>query len=466
MVKLPSVQQLEAKLLDGILQQRNIKASDVEDSLRKAQRIIDPTLGIVKQLQEVPPYPGEPAFFQYIATLSNIDRVLDCPAFAEVGAGASIYPREAKMKALGEALERYCSCIRFDDELVYANFEELRQTALDPEALPVCSAREYSNPRNQLAKPRRDTKTFWSSCYSLTERHRLLVPANFVYLSHRYSSRKDMTWMPISTGLACGETPHEALLSGLCEVIERDAFMIMWLHQLSVPRIDLVGLKDRHFRERIDRLEKAGLEAFFFNITTEVQVPSILLLLLSKDRTIPVLTVTTAAHPNPRQAVIKVIDEAVATRNFCLAKLRQGYRPRVTVNNPAEITQLEDHLFAYIHPDTLATFDFLFKHSTVVSLDQLRDFSHVDLSTTLREILASLRKWNLEVIAADITTDDVREVGFTVLRVLVPQMVPLSQDHNIRFLGVKRLYDAPKRMGYGSRTRQESALTGLPHPFA
>jgi ribosomal protein S12 methylthiotransferase accessory factor len=74
--------------------------------------------------------------------------------------------------------------------------------------------------------------------------------------------------------------------------------------------------------------------------------------------------------------------------------------------------------------------------------------------------------WDMEVIAADLTTPDIREAGFTVVRVLIPQLQPLSQNHNIRFLGTKRLYEVPLRMGYMTKRRDETEITNLPHPFA
>jgi ribosomal protein S12 methylthiotransferase accessory factor len=72
----------------------------------------------------------------------------------------------------------------------------------------------------------------------------------------------------------------------------------------------------------------------------------------------------------------------------------------------------------------------------------------------------------MEIVVAEVTTRDIKEAGFTVVRVLVPQLQPLSQDHNIRFLGSQRLYEVPKRMGFAAKRRNESQITDLPHPFA
>jgi ribosomal protein S12 methylthiotransferase accessory factor len=43
----------------------------------------------------------------------------------------------------------------------------------------------------------------------------------------------------ISTGQAAAASTEAALLGGLCEVIERDAFSIAWLNRLSMPEVQI-----------------------------------------------------------------------------------------------------------------------------------------------------------------------------------------------------------------------------------
>ena len=38
--------------------------------------------------------------------------------------------------------------------------------------------------------------------------------------------------------MACGATLEEAILSGLLELVERDAFLIAWYNRLSLPLVD------------------------------------------------------------------------------------------------------------------------------------------------------------------------------------------------------------------------------------
>ena len=250
-------------MFNQIFQEDYLPPSSLEKCLEMAEQLVDLRLGIVKSVFEIPSYPGEPSFHEYVAVLSNIERVFDCPEFSSKAAGTSICWKEAKMRALGEAIERYCAFLRFEDELIFASSEELGENALDLNDLPQCSEKEFANPRNYLMKPRRDVKMQWCVGYSLIKRRELLVPANLVYLAQRHSTREEIISLPISTGLACGATTLEAFLTGLCEVVERDAFTVLWYHQLPVPKIDVTQINDEKIRERLKRLEKAELEPFF-----------------------------------------------------------------------------------------------------------------------------------------------------------------------------------------------------------
>ena len=69
-----------------------------------------------------------------------------------------------------------------------------------------------------------------------------------------------------------------------------------------------------------------------------------------------------------------------------------------------------------------------------------------------------------EVIAVDITTDEARQVGMHVVKVLVPEAMPLSFVHNARYLNTRRLYDVPRIMG--RRVHDEAHLNHELQPFA
>ena len=66
----------------------------------------------------------------------------------------------------------------------------------------------------------------------------------------------------------------------------------------------------------------------------------------------------------------------------------------------------------------------------------------------------------LSVLWADLTAPDVADLGF-VVRVVAPELVPLSPDDRIRWLGTARLLGRARLV---DATR--AAFTPYPHPFA
>ena len=78
-----------------------------------------------------------------------------------------------------------------------------------------------------------------------------------------------------SSGAACGETSAVTTERGLCELLERDAFMIVWTARLSMPLLDwkaepaLVALDRRFFAA-------TGLAYAAVDLSAFHEVPSVL----------------------------------------------------------------------------------------------------------------------------------------------------------------------------------------------
>jgi ribosomal protein S12 methylthiotransferase accessory factor len=88
-----------------------------------------------------------------------------------------------------------------------------------------------------------------------------------------------------------------------------------------------------------------------------------------------------------------------------------------------------------------------------------------DPESDLRKVLSILDKRGFDVLVVDLTTPDVRELGLHVVRVLIPGLQPLHGDHCYPFLGGKRLYEVPCRLGLRNNPLREDKVFKLPHPF-
>jgi len=87
-----------------------------------------------------------------------------------------------------------------------------------------------------------------------------------------------------------------------------------------------------------------------------------------------------------------------------------------------------------------------------------------DEPSRLRLLIDRLKAIGTDAIVVDITTDEVRDAGLWVVRVVTPGLLPMSTIHRARFLGHSRLYAYPEWAGFG--TRVESDVNPAPQPFA
>jgi ribosomal protein S12 methylthiotransferase accessory factor len=444
------------------LQSRGSSPS-LENAIIDARQLVDRRLGIVRTLHRLTNRPGEPAFPHYAAELARIDRVISAPGFSPHAGGSALDPRVAEMRALGEAIERYCAFYRPDAPTRHASFDELGVPALDPMTLPRCSPAEYAAHDNALRPPSRDMSLDWTHGYSFASRHACLLPADLVYLTSRRGPTGEVMSHPISTGLAAGRSLAEATVSGLCEVIERDALTLVWYNQLPVPLVAMESVDSVALSRRLALLADARLEITVCSLTLDVPVAVIMVILKSRDLTKPAVTVATACHAEPLAALLKAIDEAVATRAFLLSRILAGAR---VPEAPRDVVSLEDHALFYAEPETVRHFAFLFESSTQRRLDDLPSLPTDSPGSTLTAIVDALATSGFHAYAADITTSDVRGVGFAVVRALVPGLEPLSISHRVRYLGRARSFTVAKDLGYDTRTRTAADITTLPHPFA
>jgi ribosomal protein S12 methylthiotransferase accessory factor len=70
----------------------------------------------------------------------------------------------------------------------------------------------------------------------------------------------------------------------------------------------------------------------------------------------------------------------------------------------------------------------------------------------------------MDAVAVDLTTDELRDAGLRVVRVVVPQLMPISFTHRARYLGTPRLSAYVARRTGAPFT--EADVNPAPLPFA
>ncbi len=384
---------------------------DLEASLERAERALDPRVGAVAEVGEAESFPAP----YYLATLSDTTGVSDAAA-AENAAGVSADWNAAFMKALGEGLERYCAGVYRTASFRRAPAADL-DGAVDPESfVPPVAA---DPPRWIRGEDLHDGSAAW-------------LPAGRVVFPPPASS----DWGGITTGLGLGNGGADALLSGLSEVIERDAAMLSWY-----STVDPLGLSvdDEGYAELVGRARAVDLDVSAVLLTQDVDVPVV------------AAAVERSAWPRFAAGSSAALDVAAAARG-ALAEALQNWM-ELRGMGPDDAAS-EGAIGEYAtEPGPASSF---FDPDTTVPAASVGPSSPPTGAAALDATLDRLADAALEAYAVRLTTRDVEVLGFEAVRVLVPRAQPL-------FTGEPtfgdRAREVPASMGY------EPRLDRAHHPF-
>jgi ribosomal protein S12 methylthiotransferase accessory factor len=427
--------------------------------------LVDAKVGIIQRVEELPIDDDDPDFFHYYSKACDTSRFTAMSNFSENG-GASTDRHVAIAKAMGEAVERYCSAIYDPAQFEFASFPTLTGRAVPPTLLSMYRADQFSWPGFAWQPFPIDTPVHWTRGVSLRTGEDIWIPASAVYVPFHYrgATKSAFVLQPISTGMACGASFEDAALSALCEVVERDAFTITWQARLSRPRMDYCTLPESSL-DRIARFAAVGIDVKLMDITTDLGVPSIMSIAVTDATTSPAVALAAATDPCPERALRKSLEELAHTRKY--AKQLMTYMPPVEVDPEsryAAVKDQRDHLLFYCPQSARRFAEFAWASPEITPYSKLPNLSSGVAAAELQAVVDNLAAANLEPVAVELTTPDIAALGLQVVRVVVPGAHPLYMGHINRALGVPRLYEVPQRLGYPGLSPEDDD-NPAPHPF-
>jgi ribosomal protein S12 methylthiotransferase accessory factor len=207
-----------------------------------------------------------------------------------------------------------------------ARFADLHQEAVDPAALPAAPGSPY---RPDLPLP-------WVTGTDLTDDRPVLVPFDVVHTDWTLPPGwADGCFPADSNGLASGNTVAEAILSGLCELVERDAAALWGLRDDQPDRrIDPLTLANPVITELVARFAAAGVAVALWDLTADTRVPVVLCHAVEAEpspfRPLPAAG-GLGCHPDPAVAAVRALTEAAQSRLITIAGARDDlYRREYT----------------------------------------------------------------------------------------------------------------------------------------
>lgn len=436
---------------------------EIIETLRRAITLIDKNKGPITGLYKNPRYNDEPLLFQYTTTIKITSDVIGRKETSEDLAGGMSFSKEkAVLKALGEGIERYCLALPDKNKLIYASVEQVKDSGMDLSTIVSFSKKQLLKKDFGWFSFNKHKQLSWVKGYSLTQMQKLLIPAQLVYVPF-HPRNESLIRFPISTGAAAGTALLETILRGIYEVVERDAFVIFYLNKLTPPLLDLSSSRNVFFFNIFKAFKRYKLELFVFNITTDLSINSIMAIIVDRTGIGPAISVGLKASYDIQSAIIGAIEEAQHVRSWIRDEMLKNTSD--LDNKPDFDQDIIKRGLLWSKVNMIKQLNFFLESKKIINVDELISLKSIESRILLKNLLKEFNSKGLEVLFVDITTPEIRKIGFYIVKVIIPRLQPLYLNEEFKYLGGARLYKIPEILGYKNTPLREQELNQIPHPF-
>jgi ribosomal protein S12 methylthiotransferase accessory factor len=438
-------------------------------------RVMDEETGIIRFLSIAPVQSGEPPLFVGMAEMVDAHKLsprrlshkswqrrartsqtklgeLDIAVGTIYASGAGVNREVALWSTVGEALERYAMNVHVPGIDVVATEAELPATPIDVSTLILFNDDQYSRPDFPFSRYAPNVRRYWTPAVNLVDGKPTFVPTELVAANY-FSGDVPVLDTSYSTGCAAGPTYARALFSGLCEVVERDAFMFYWLTATPPPRLDIVALRSHLPQSLHVLLDFPNLDIALRWLRTDAPLPTVGCFI--RPRNARGFACGASSNADWRVAVEKALIEAFHTLNWTVDLERQAGDPVAAEN----IKDFVHHVMYYLDPAHHAAADFLVRDDVRDGTAEfLREYDSIpDFRTAVQGLCAR----GYKPVAVDRTFDDLESVEIRVAHVFVPGLQPLHVGCGFEHRDRRRLERLADFLGVSMPTH----LNLTPHPF-
>lgn len=434
------------------------------ERLRKATaQLIDDQVGVIRTVWEFPRESGAPPFFHFYAEASNTRAFTRQKNFETTG-GVSTERSTAMAKAIGEAVERYCSAIYDVQDFPLVSYDAAPFRCIAPSEFALYSREQYRQDGFPYVPFDNSTRVRWTAAMDAGTGEAWHVPAAAVYMPYFFdeSHGESSICQRMSTGLACHCSFTEGAISAICEVIERDAFTITWQAKLGMPQIRIDSLSGPS-RDLVARFEVTGSSVTLLNLAMDHGIPTILSVLRSNVSAAPALVFAASSSLSPEQAVRKSLEELAHTRRLA-QQIKTALPAFLDTPGFENVKTQTDHVRVYCDHSNVPLADFIFTSRERMDFAELQNLDTYDTQENLDVLIERIRATKHRVLLVDVTTPDIAETGLSVVRAVIPGFHPLYIGHRLRALGGLRLWQVPQKLGHKGLEREDGDNTA-PHPF-
>lgn len=260
------------------------------------------------------------------------------------------------------------------------------------------------------------TPLAWEEVTNVQNGQKKLIPSDLIWMTSRIKNQPLMHLQMGSNGLASGGSLEDAILSGLYEVLERDAWTLnqFVLDSLGImpTRTPLAGLPAK-LEGILRKLEAAHVKLHLFDITNDYKVPAFGAVILDLSGGCAGTFGGYGCHLDAEVAAIRAVTEAAQARCCYISGARDDmFRRQFLLMRRMDQVKL-DQMFNELELGS--------------PLNEYRHVSFPDVRTELRYLLKLIKSRGVNEVY-------VKELGayldarVYVVRVMSPQCEPFRSD--------------------------------------
>jgi len=415
---------------------------------------------LIKSFERIRQHYDEPKFWYYSASISDKYLRHDGKHFQSKSSGVSFFSREtAILKALAEAIERYNNFAFFEENVGYTgSYSKIRKKAINPKKFIFFSDKQLSQKKYKKFLINDNSLFRWTKFKLLTDKKSYYIPCQLVYLSYRPVNKEPVIYPSISTGAAGHFTLNSALLNGIYEVLERDAFMIYYLNKLKPRRYDLIASSNKKIKTLLEIAKRYHLQIISLDIRTNINVPTVASVIIDRSGLSKAVSVGLKSHLNAEKAIVGSINEAFHTRTW----IREAYirdSKSVTRSELIKDSSIKNRGIFWYSLKSICKINFLINNLELIKIRHKND--KLTVKDQIFKLKDALKEKGYKIYYKDITSKYFKDIPFKVVKVVIPGMQPIYLNEKYPLLGGERMRQVPGELGY----KIKGNLNIYPHPF-
>jgi len=286
----------------------------------------------------------------------------------QMGKGAT--PEQAEASAVMELAERFSffSFVKNPTNFFTEKYAKVKDKAISFDLIAQ-SVHDNSDDLSVSRKIFENLPLKWTWGYNLTRQQEVLVPFDWFYSINEFN------------GPSAGNCVEEALIQGICEIIERHTSSIVSHNKIKVASIKSESVTDTLVLEMLKKYKNAGIRLYLSDFSLNTGLPTVGVMAYDPT-TFPALSEivwTAGTTPDPQKALSRALTE--------VAQLAGDFNTgsNYVASGLPKFAQIEEA-------------DFIINSDKQITIDELPDLSDENIKTEILNCLSALAAINMEVL--------------------------------------------------------------------